>query len=75
MQRTPCSWMRSFTRKAMKTLNLTEAAEFLHCHAEWLREQAKLGRIPGAKPAKSWIFIEEDLVVYLRGHYAGRWRK
>ncbi len=52
VQRTPCSWMRSFTRKAMKTLNLTEAAEFLHCHAEWLREQAKLGRIPGAKPAK-----------------------
>jgi len=54
----------------MKTLSLPEAAAFLHCHPEWARQQAKQGRIPGAKPGKSWVFIEEDLVAYLRGHYS-----
>jgi len=45
------------------------AAEFLHCHPEWLRLQAKMGHIPGEKPGKSWVFIEEDLVAYIRAQY------
>ena len=53
----------------MRTLSLPEAAKFLHCHPEWLRLQAKLGHIPGAKPGKSWVFIEEDLVAYIRAQY------
>jgi hypothetical protein len=53
----------------MRTLTLPEAAEFLKCHPEWLRSQAKLGLIPGAKPGKSWVFIEEDLAAYVRAQY------
>lgn len=56
----------------MKTLNLAEAAAFLRCHPEWLRQQAKSGRISAAKPGKTWLFIDDDLAAYLRSHYAGR---
>ncbi|ENT3303089.1 helix-turn-helix domain-containing protein [Acinetobacter baumannii] len=54
----------------MQTLSLNEAANFLHMHPEELRRRAKLGHIPAAKPAKSWVFIEDDLVEYLRSLYA-----
>ena len=53
----------------MKTLNLLEAAAFLHMHPEELRRRAKLGQIPAAKPAKIWVFIEDDLAEYLRSLY------
>ena len=33
----------------MKTLNLQQAAAFLHVHPETLRQAARCGRIPGAK--------------------------
>jgi hypothetical protein len=54
----------------MKTLSLPEAAAFLRCHPEWLRSQAKLGHIPGAKIGKSWVFIDEDLAAHIRAIYA-----
>lgn len=53
----------------MQTLSLIEAANFLHMHPEELRRRAKLGHIPAAKPAKSWVFIEDDLAEYLRSLY------
>jgi excisionase family DNA binding protein len=53
----------------MKTLLLEEAAEFLKMHPEELRRRAKLGQIPAAKPGKQWVFIQEDLVGYLRSIY------
>ena len=54
----------------MKTLALIEAAEFLKMHPEELRKKAKAGFIPGAKAGKRWVFIDEDLVAYLRSRYA-----
>ncbi|MDD0802311.1 helix-turn-helix domain-containing protein [Acinetobacter sp. Gutcm_16] len=54
----------------MQTLSLNEAANFLRMHPEELRRRAKLGQIPAAKPAKSWVFIEDDLAEYLRSFYA-----
>lgn len=45
----------------MQTLNLLEAATFLRMHPEELRRRAKLGHIPGAKPGKSWVFLQDDL--------------
>ncbi|WP_416224306.1 helix-turn-helix domain-containing protein [Acinetobacter sp. DSM 11652] len=54
----------------MKTLSLLEAAALLHMHPEELRRRAKLGQIPAAKPAKLWVFIEDDLAEYLRSLYA-----
>jgi hypothetical protein len=55
----------------MKTLDLQQAAAFLNMNAETLRQRAKAGAIPGAKPGKSWVFLDEDLVAYLRSFYAG----
>lgn len=59
-------------RRTLKTLNLTEAAALLHMHKETLRERAKAGEIPGAKVGKQWVFIEEDLFIYLRSLYASK---
>lgn len=56
----------------MKTLNLHEAAAFLRMNAESLRQKAQDGLIPGAKPGRCWLFIEEDLVQYVRSQYASQ---
>ena len=53
----------------MKTLNLQEAAAFLHVHPETLRASVCAGRIPGAKVGRAWVFIEDDLAVHLRSLY------
>lgn len=53
----------------MKTLDLKQAAAFLRMNPETLRQKAKAGLIPGAKPGKSWVFFEEDLVQYMRSQY------
>jgi len=54
----------------MKTLDLAQAAAFLNMHPEELRRRAKLGRIPGAKVGRAWVFLELDLADYLRSLYA-----
>ena len=54
----------------MKTLNLREAAAFLKMHPVTLQGKAKVGDIPGAKPGKSWVFIDEDLANYIRSQYS-----
>lgn len=53
----------------METLTLKQAAAFLKLHPEEVRRRARLGLLPGAKPGKSWVFLEDDLVVWLRSHY------
>ncbi len=58
----------------MKTLDLHQAAEFLSMNPEALRQKVKAGTIPGAKPGKRWVFLEEDLVQYIRSQYAPDWR-
>ncbi len=54
----------------MKTLNLTEAAQFLKLHPEEVRRRAKAGIIPSAKLGKRWAFIENDLADHIRSLYA-----
>ncbi|NEX22169.1 helix-turn-helix domain-containing protein [Thiorhodococcus mannitoliphagus] len=54
----------------MRTLDLTEAADFLRLHPETLRRLAACGDIPSAKPGKHWVFIDEDLANWLRARYA-----
>ncbi|WP_424191972.1 helix-turn-helix domain-containing protein [Ampullimonas aquatilis] len=56
----------------MRTFSLTEAAAFLKMHPEEVRRRAKLGQLPGAKPGKSWVFIEDDLAEFVRSHYASQ---
>lgn len=51
------------------TLDLKEAAGFLHMSPAVLRQKAKLGLIKGAKPGKCWVFLADDLANYLRSLY------
>lgn len=54
---------------AVRTLDLNEAAAFLRMHPEEVRTRAKRGLIPGAKPGRSWVFLESDLAEFLRSLY------
>ena len=54
----------------LRTLDLPEAAHFLRLSPATLRQKAKLGLIPGAKPGKRWVFLESELAQYLRSLYA-----
>jgi hypothetical protein len=58
--------------QSMKTLNLREAAEFLHMHPEEVRTRAKRGLIPGAKIGRRWVFIDVDLADFVRSLYPAR---
>ena len=52
------------------TLTLPDAADFLKLHPDSLRKMAKSGKVPGRKIGKAWIFLLEDLVVWVRSGYA-----
>ena len=54
----------------MMTLDLEAAAAFLHMSPAVLRQKARQGRVRATKPGKRWVFLEEDLVAYLRSLYS-----
>lgn len=56
----------------MDTLTLTEAANFLKIHPVTLLVKAKAGVVPGAKLGKRWVFVNVDLVEYIRSQYPRR---
>jgi hypothetical protein len=56
----------------LRTLALDEAAAFLHMHPEEVRTRAKRGLIPGAKAGRRWVFLEIDLVEFVRSLYPVR---
>jgi excisionase family DNA binding protein len=53
----------------VRTLNLEQAAKFLNMHPVTVQEKARAGIIPGAKPGKRWVFLEDDLAAYVRSFY------
>jgi hypothetical protein len=53
----------------MKTLDLQAAAELVFLDPSTLRAKAKRGEVPAAKPGKCWVFIDVDLLDWLRGLY------
>src|SRR5437762_3287416 len=54
----------------MKTITLQDAAILLKMTPEGLRRKAIAGKIPAIKPGKCWVFIENDLVEYMRSLYS-----
>jgi excisionase family DNA binding protein len=56
----------------MQTLNLQEAAALLHLHPTTLAAKARAGEIPGARLGKRWVFVEVDLLDYVRSQYPSR---
>src|SRR3990167_3762018 len=55
----------------MNTFNIERAAQFLGTHKETLRRLAVSGQVPGVKIGRSWVFIEQDLVMHIRNKYSG----
>lgn len=56
----------------MNTLNIEEAAKFLGAHRETIRRMAASGELPGVKIGRGWVFIEQDIVMYMRNKYSSR---
>ena len=54
----------------MNTLDLDEAAAFLKCSDDTVRELALAGELPAAKVGRRWVFVDVDLVEWLRTQYA-----
>ncbi|MCB1753517.1 MAG: helix-turn-helix domain-containing protein [Gammaproteobacteria bacterium] len=48
------------------TFGLEQAACFLHINKCTARELAASGRLPGAKIGRAWVFLEQDLIDWLR---------
>jgi excisionase family DNA binding protein len=55
----------------MNTFTIDQAAKFLGAHKETVRRQAVSGQLPAVKIGRSWIFIEQDLVMHIRNKYSG----
>lgn len=53
----------------MAILNLKAAALLLHIHPQTLRARAASGLIPGAKIGRAWVFVEVDIIAYVRAQY------
>lgn len=54
------------------TLDLKQAARLLRMHPVTLMKKARSGEIPGAKVGKQWVFIQVDLLEYIRAQYSSR---
>jgi hypothetical protein len=50
----------------MRTLDIDECAEFLKINRIAASEMAATGNLPGARIGSAWVFLEDDLVDYLR---------
>jgi len=50
----------------MKTYDIDEAADFLKVDRETARDLAMAGKLPGAKVGRAWVFLETDLIEFLK---------
>jgi excisionase family DNA binding protein len=54
------------------TLTLQQAAALLKIHPTTLQAKARAGEIPGARVGRRWVFVEGDLIDYVRAQYGRR---
>ena len=52
--------------KELKSYNSEEAAEFLHLSTNTVLKRVGSGELVAYKPGRRWVFLEEDLVAYLK---------
>ena len=50
----------------MQTFDVPACAEFLKVHRTTVLKLAATGELPGAKIGRAWVFLECDLVAYVR---------
>lgn len=49
----------------IKTVNVSQTAEFLSCSDKKVLEIAGAGHLKGVKIGKAWLFLETDVIDYL----------
>jgi len=59
----------------METLDLDQASKLLKLHPSTVLAKARAGEIPAAKPGKCWVFIDIDLLDWLREQYTSNRQK
>jgi excisionase family DNA binding protein len=52
--------------KSLKSYGTKEAAEFLRINSGTVCRRAARGELVGYKPGRRWVFLEEDLIAYLK---------
>ena len=57
---------RGSSTRPVKTYDINEAADFLKIDRSTALELAGTGTLPGAKVGRAWVFMEDELVAYLR---------
>ena len=50
----------------MRTLDVEQCADFLKVDRSTILELAGRGELPGAKIGRAWVFLEDDIVEFLR---------
>lgn len=48
------------------TLNADDAAALLHAESETILQYARSGELPGTRIGKSWVFMRDDVIAFLR---------
>ena len=51
---------------SLKSYSTKEAAEFLRLTPKHVCARAASGALVGYKPGRAWVFLEEDLIAYLK---------
>jgi excisionase family DNA binding protein len=51
---------------------MQEAARLLRMSQDALMRKARAGIVPGCRPGRQWVFIEADLLAYLRDLVSNR---
>ena len=59
----------------MNTLDLEQASKLVMLHPSTVLAKARSGEIPAAKPGKCWVFIDLDLLDWLREQYTSNRQK
>ena len=49
-----------------ETLDIAEAAALLRAEAETIMQLARKGVLPGTRIGKSWVFLREDVIAFLK---------
>lgn len=52
-------------------LDVDQAAELLHTSPRWLRDQARVGRVPHRRHGKAYVFSRRDLLAWSEARSRG----
>ena len=52
--------------EGVATIGLEDAARFLHMAPSTLRKRAAAGKLDAYKPGKTWVFLQDELLHYLK---------